>query len=177
MSISIFNQPDTLWYSSELFCTPSRASWLGGGRPRTRPLAPRPSSDTAPAAAGGIKRLGRTFSIELVFFFGGGVNNEEIIAVKVFLKNNPSCLLVVVGRLARVAVAGGPVVEVSHGVTAVVAVVVVAVVAAATVVAAVVVVVVAVVGQAQVVEVVVGGLVAGAGALHGRGTEVGRIII
>ena len=97
---------------------------------------------------------------------GGGVNNEEIIAVKVFLKNNPSCLLVVVGRLARVAVAGGPVVEVRHGVTAVAAVAVVVVVVA----------VVAVVGQAQVVEVVVG-LIAGAGALHGRGTEVGRIII
>ena len=80
--------------------------------------------------------------------------------VKVFLKNNHSCLLVVVGRVARVAVAGGPVVEVRHGVTAV-AVVGVAVV---------------VVGQAQVVEVVVGGLVAGAGALHGRGTGVGRII-
>ena len=72
----------------------------------------------------------------------------------------------VVGRLARVAVAGGPVVEVSHGVTAVVAVVGVAAVVA----------VVVVVGQAQVVEVVVGGLVAGAGALHGRGTGVGRII-
>ena len=100
---------------------------------------------------------------------GGGVNNEEIIAVKVFLKNNPSCLLVVVGRVARVTVAGGPVVEVSHGVTAVVAV-------AAAVVGVVVAVAVVVVGQAQVVEVVVGGLVAGAGALHGRGTGVGRII-
>ena len=76
------------------------------------------------------------------------------------LKNNQACLLVVVGRVTRVAVAGGPVVEVSHGVTAVV------VVAAAAV-------VVVVVGQAQVVEVMVGGLVAGAGALHGRGTARG----
>ena len=75
------------------------------------------------------------------------------------LKNNQACLLVVVGRVTRVAVAGGPVVEVSHGVTAVV------VVAAAAV--------VVVVGEAQVVEVVVGGLVAGAGALHGRGTARG----
>ena len=66
--------------------------------------------------------------------------------------------------MARVTVAGGPVVEVSHRVTAVAA-------AAVAVVA-----VVVVVGQAQVVEVVVGGLVAGAGALHGRGTGVGRII-
>ena len=61
--------------------------------------------------------------------------------------------------MTRVAVAGGPVVEVSHGVTAVV------VVAAAAV--------VVVVGEAQVVGVVVGGLVAGAGALHGRGTARG----
>ena len=78
------------------------------------------------------------------------------------LKNNQAqaCLLVVVGRVTRVAVAGGPVVEVSHGVTAVV------VVAAAAV-------VVVVVGQAQVVEVMVGGLVAGAGALHWRGTARG----
>ena len=75
------------------------------------------------------------------------------------LKNNQACLLVVVGRGTRVAVAGGPVVEVSHGVTAVV------VVAAAAV--------VVVVGEAQVVEVMVGGLVAGAGALHGRGTARG----
>ena len=75
------------------------------------------------------------------------------------LKNNQACLLVVVGRVTRVAVAGGPVVEVSHGVTAVV------VVAAAAV--------VVVVGEAQVVEVVVGGLVAGVGALHGRGTARG----
>ena len=75
------------------------------------------------------------------------------------LKNNQACLLVVVGRVTRVAVAGGPVVEVSHGVTAVV------VVAAAAV--------VVVVGEAQVVEVMVGGLVAGAGALHGRGTARG----
>ena len=75
------------------------------------------------------------------------------------LKNNHACLLVVVVRVARVAVAGGPVVEVSHGVTAVV------VVAAAAV--------VVVVGEAQVVEVMVGGLVAGAGALHGRGTARG----
>ena len=75
------------------------------------------------------------------------------------LKNTQACLLVVVGRVTRVAVAGGPVVEVSHGVTAVV------VVAAAAV--------VVVVGEAQVVEVVVGGLVAGAGALHGRGTARG----
>ena len=82
-----------------------------------------------------------------------------------FLKNNHLCLLVVVGRVARVTVAGGPVVEVSHRVTAVAAAAVAAVVA-----------VVVVVGQAQVVEVVVGGLVAGAGALHGRGTGVGRII-
>ena len=73
------------------------------------------------------------------------------------LKNNQACLLVVVGRVTRVAVAGGPVVEVSHGVTAVAAAVVVVVV----------------VGEAQVVEVVVGGLVAGAGALHGRGTARG----
>ena len=79
------------------------------------------------------------------------------------LKNNQACLLVVVGRVTRVAVAGGPVVEVSHRVTAVA--VAVAVVAAAAV--------VVVVGQAQVVEVVVGGLVAGAGALHGRGTARG----
>ena len=77
------------------------------------------------------------------------------------LKNNQACLLVVVGRVTRVAVAGGPVVEVSHGVTAVV------------VVAAAAVVVVVVVGEAQVVEVMVGGLVAGAGALHGRGTARG----
>ena len=83
------------------------------------------------------------------------------------LKNNQACLLVVVGRVTRVAVAGGPVVEVSHGVTAV------AVAAAVVAAAAVVVVVVVVVGQAQVVEVVVGGLVAGAGALHGRGTARG----
>ena len=76
------------------------------------------------------------------------------------LKNNQACLLVVVGRVTRVAVAGGPVVEVSHGVTAVVVVV-----AAAAV--------VVVVGEAQVVEVMVGGLVAGAGALHGRGTARG----
>ena len=76
------------------------------------------------------------------------------------LKNNQACLLVVVGRVTRVAVAGGPVVEVSHGVTAVV------VVAAAAA-------VVVVVGEAQVVEVMVGGLVAGAGALHGRGTARG----
>ena len=75
------------------------------------------------------------------------------------LKNNQACLLVVVGRVTRVAVAGGPVVEVSHGVTAVV------VVAAAAV--------VVVVGEAQVVEVMVGGLVAGAGALHGRDTARG----
>ena len=62
------------------------------------------------------------------------------------MKNNHSCLLVVVGWLARVTVAGGPVVEVSHGVTAVAAaaaVVAVAVVAVG--------VVVVVVGQAQVV--------------------------
>ena len=78
------------------------------------------------------------------------------------LKNNQACLLVVVGRVTRVAVAGGPVVEVSHWVTTV------AVVAAAAVV-----VVVVVVGQAQVIEVVAGGLVAGAGALHGRGTARG----
>ena len=76
------------------------------------------------------------------------------------LKNNQACLLVVVGRVARVAVAGGPVVEVSHGVTAAVAVVAAVVVVVA-------------VGHAQVIEVVVGGLVAGAGALHGRGTARG----
>ena len=70
------------------------------------------------------------------------------------LKNNQACLLVVVGRVTRVAVAGGPVVEVSHGVTAVAVAVVV-------------------VGQAQVIEVMVGGLVAGAGALHWRGTARG----
>ena len=84
---------------------------------------------------------------------GGGVNNEEIIAVKVFLKNNPSCLLVVVGRVARVTVAGGPVVEVSHGVTAVVAAVAVAVVAVP--VAVVVAVAVVVVAAAAVVVAVV----------------------
>ena len=45
------------------------------------------------------------------------------------LKNNQAqaCLLVVVGRVTRVAVAGGPVVEVSHGVTVVAVVVVVVV--------------------------------------------------
>ena len=43
------------------------------------------------------------------------------------LKNNQACLLVLVGRVTRVAVAGGPVVEVSHGVTVVAVVVVVVV--------------------------------------------------
>ena len=64
--------------------------------------------------------------------------------------------------MTRVAVAGGPVVEVSHGVTAVAVATFAAVVVA-----------VVVVGQAQVIEVVVGGLAAGAGALHGRGTARG----